>query len=62
MSPTEFVALALAALCVLSAVGLLHVQNQLNRLRQSQRELAESVSVALSSMIQYVDTWQKEGK
>jgi CHASE1-domain containing sensor protein len=62
MSPTEIVALALAALCLLSGVGLLHVQNQLNRLKQSQRELAESVSVALSSMIQYVDTLQKEGK
>jgi hypothetical protein len=60
MSPVGYVAILLAALSVLSALGLIHLQNQINRLRRSQRLLADAVSMGISSMIEYVDAIQKE--
>jgi len=60
MNSVEFLAVALFALCVLSALGLIHLQNQINRLRKSQRALAEAVSIGIGSMIEYVDVVQKE--
>lgn len=62
MSALESIALALAALCVLSAVGLIHLQNQVNRLRRSQRSLADAVSISVASMIEYIDAIQKENR
>ena len=62
MSQLGFIATLLAVLSVLSALGLIHLQNQINKLRQSQRMLADALSVSLASMIEYIDVLQKEGK
>lgn len=62
MNGVEFLALALAALSILSALGLIHLQNQVNRLRKSQALMSQSLSVALTSMVAYVDILDKENK
>jgi hypothetical protein len=62
MNGVEFLALALVALSILSALGLIHLQNQVNRLRKSQALMSQSLSVALTSMVAYVDILDKENK
>jgi len=60
MTPVGYLAILLAALSVLSALGLIHLQNQINRLRRSQRALSEAVSIGIGSTIEYIDAIQRE--
>lgn len=60
MNWTGWAIAALSVANILGAVNLIHLQNQVNRLRRSQRLLADAVGLAVGSMIEYVDVIQKE--
>jgi hypothetical protein len=60
MTPVGYVAILLAVLSVLSALGLIHLQNQINRLRRSQHLLSEAVSIGINSLLEYIDAIQRE--
>lgn len=60
MTGSEMLGIALVIVSVCSAVSLIHLQNQVNRLRRSQRSLSEAVSIGISSLIEYIDAIQKE--
>lgn len=59
MTGTEILGISLVIVSVCSAVSLIHLQNQVNRLRRSQRALSEGVSIGISSMIEYIDAIQR---
>jgi hypothetical protein len=56
----DWAIIGLSVANILAALGLIHLQNQVNRLRRSQKALAEAVSIGIGSMIEYVDVIQKE--
>jgi hypothetical protein len=60
MTPVGYVAILLAVLSVLSGLGLIHLQNQINRLRRSQHLLSEAVSIGINSLLEYIDAIQRE--